>query len=175
MRHPEHDRLREEVRSWYRTSIPELGYRVERRRFGSYRRHAEDPDSGLIIVAGLEPDEVPQFLADASSYFDNRTVNIWIEDSKLDANLGPALVAAGASKDKANSHLTHVGPCPERLQLTGVTVEQVTADTLKDYVLVKLKGFANSEDAPPGEDSSTRNWRCVRASWPAWGDFSSLG
>ncbi|MGC2301741.1 GNAT family N-acetyltransferase [Candidatus Binatus sp.] len=152
MRHPEHDRLREEVRSWYRTSIPELGYHAEQRRFGSYRRHAEDPDSGLIVVDNLSPDEVPEFLADANSYFDNRVVNIWIEDKKHDATLGPALVAAGASKLKANVHLAHVGLRPERFHPTGVTIERVTANTLMDYVLVKLKGFASSEDAPPVEE-----------------------
>lgn len=150
MRHPEHDRLREEVRSWYRTSIPELGYHVEQRRFGSYRRHADDPDSGLIIVDEVAPDEVSEFLADASSYFDNRVVNIWIEDRELDATLGPALVATGASKDTANVHLAHVGLRPERFRASGVTIERVTS-TLKDYVLVKLKGFANSEDVPPVE------------------------
>jgi ribosomal protein S18 acetylase RimI-like enzyme len=151
MRHPEHDRLCEEVGSWYRTSLPELGYHVERRRFGFYRRHAENPDSGLIIVAAMTPDEVPEFLADANSYFDQRAVNIWIEDKKPDATLGPALVAAGASRDKANTHLAHVGPRPERFQLAGITVERVTAASLMHYVLVKLKGFANSEDAPPVE------------------------
>lgn len=151
MRHPEQDRLREEVRSWYRTSIPELGYHVKQRQFGSYRRHAEDPDSGLIIVATMSPAQVPEFLADANSYFDQRAVNIWIDDRDLDASLGPALIAAGASADKANTHLAHVGPRPERFQLPGVNVERVTADTLMDYVQVKLKGFANSEDAPPIE------------------------
>jgi ribosomal protein S18 acetylase RimI-like enzyme len=152
MRHPEHDRLREEVRSWYRTSIPELGYHVVQRRFGSYRSHAEDPDSGLIIVDALSPNEVPEFLADASSYFGQRAVNIWIEDRKPDATRGPAVIAAGAASDKANIHLAHVGPRPERFQLSGITVENVTADTLMVYVLVKLKGFANSEDAPPVGD-----------------------
>jgi ribosomal protein S18 acetylase RimI-like enzyme len=149
-RHPDHDRLREEVRSWYRASG--LGYRVERRRFGSYRRHAEDPDSGLIIVDAMAPDEVPRFLADAGSYFDNRAVDVWLDDKHLDATVGPALVAAGASMDKENCHLAHVGPRPERVQPSAVTVEAVTAETLPDYVTVKLKGFANSEDAPPAED-----------------------
>jgi ribosomal protein S18 acetylase RimI-like enzyme len=151
-RHPEHDRLRQEVRSWYQTSMPELGYDVARRRFGSYRRHAENPDSGLIIVEPMTRDEVPEFLADANSYFGNRTVNIWIDDTDLDATLGPALVAAGAAAEKANTHLAHVGPAPERIQLLGVTVEPVTADTLMDYALVKLKGFANSEGAPLAAD-----------------------
>jgi ribosomal protein S18 acetylase RimI-like enzyme len=49
-------------------------------------------------------------------------------------------------------NLAHVGPRPERVQLPGVTVEAVTPDTLLDYVLVKLTGFANSEDAPTVED-----------------------
>jgi ribosomal protein S18 acetylase RimI-like enzyme len=152
MRHPEHDRLREEVRSWYRTSIPELGYHAQQRRFGSYRRHAEGQDSALIIVDDMSPDEVTEFLADASSYFEKRVVNIWIEDKKTDATIGPALVAAGASKLKANVHLAHVGARLERFQLSGVTIERVTANMLMDYVLVKLKGFANSEDAPPVEE-----------------------
>jgi len=148
-RHPEHDRLQKEVRSWYQTSTPELGYRVELRRFGSYRRHAENPDSGLIIVNAISLEEVPEFLADATSYFDNRAVDVWLDDKDLDATVGPALVAAGCSIDKANTHLAHVGPLPERVELSGIAVEAVTADTLIDYALVKLKGFGNSEDEPP--------------------------
>lgn len=151
-RHPEHDRLHQEVRSWYQTTMPALGYEVARRRFGSYRRHAENPDSGLIIVEAMTPDEVPEFLADANSYFGNRTVNIWIDDKDLDATLGPALVAAGAAAEKANTHLAHVGPAAEPVQLPGITVERVNPDTLLEYTLVKLKGFANSEDAPPAGD-----------------------
>jgi hypothetical protein len=152
MRHPDHDRLRAEVRSWYRTSSPQLGYHLVQRRFGSYRHHANHPESGRIIVEALTPGEVPEFLADASSYFDNRAVDIWLDDKDLDAAVGPALVAAGCSIDKAITYLAHVGPRPERVQLSGVTVEAVTPDTLMDYVLVKLKGFANSEDALPAED-----------------------
>lgn len=150
-RHPEHDRIREEVRSGYRTSRPELSYHVEHRRFGFYLRHAGHPDSGLIIVQTLAADEVPEFLVDASSYLDNRPVHLGSEDKNLDRTLGPALVAAGCAIDQANTYLAHVGPRPDRVQLPGVTVEPVTADTLMDYVRVKLKGFANSEDDPPAK------------------------
>ena len=151
-RHPEHDRLHEEVSSWYQTSMPALGYHAEPRRFGVYRRHAEQPDSGLIIVKSVTPNEVPEFLADAGRYFDNRPVTIWIDDQDVDAVLAPMLVAAGCAIEKANVHLAHVGPRPERVELVGITVERVTADTVMDYALVKLKGFANSEEAPPAED-----------------------
>jgi len=158
MRHPEHDRLSQEVRSWYRTSWPQRGYHVENRRFGFYRRHAEHPDSGLIIIETLRVDEVSEFLADASSYFDNRPVHLGFEDKNLDRTRGPSLVAAGCAIDNANTYLAHVGPRPDRVQLPRVTVEPVTADTLMDYVHVKLKGFANSEDDPPSR-TSTRNCR----------------
>ena len=154
MRHPEHDRLRAEVRSWYRTSAPQLGYRgyrVEHRRFGYYRRHAERPDAGLIIVEALTVDEVSELLADASSYFDNRPVHISFEDKDLDRTLGPALVTAGCAVDNANTYLAHVGPHPELVQLPDISVEPVNPDTLMDYVIVKLKGFANGENEPSVE------------------------
>lgn len=150
-RHPDHDRLVEEVRSWYRTTMPELGYCVERRRFGLYRRNLEDPDSTLVIMEGVVADETPEFLADISSYFGNRPVSIWVDDKDLDTMLGPALVSAGASRDEASTYLAHVGQRPEPVQLSGITVTPVTAKTLRDYVLVKLKGFANSEDEPQVE------------------------
>ena len=149
-RHPEHDRLHEEVSSWYQTSVPGLGYHAEPRRFGVYRRHAEQLDSGLIIVKSVAPNEVPEFLADARSYFENRPVAIWIDDKDVDAVLGPVLVAAGCAIEKANTHLAHVGPRPERVERSDISVERVTADTVMDYAIVKLKGFANSEDAPAG-------------------------
>ena len=150
-RHPEHDRLVEEVRSWYRTTMPELGYRFERRRFGLYRRNVEDPDSALVIVKSVVTAEIPEFLADISRYFGNRAVSIWLDDKDLDTTLGSALVSAGASRDEASTYLAHVGRPPEPVQLSGVTVTQATAETLRDYVLVKLKGFANSDDEPPVE------------------------
>jgi hypothetical protein len=147
-RHPDHDRLRDEVRSWYRTSWPQRGYHVEHRRFGFYRRHANHPDSGLIIIETLTADEVPELLADARTYFDNCPVHLAFDDKTLDKTCGPSLVAAGCAIDQANTYLAHVGPPPDRVHLPDVTIEPVTADTLMDYVQTKLKGFANSEAAP---------------------------
>jgi hypothetical protein len=151
-RHPEHDRIRDEVRSWYRTSWEQRGYHVEHRRFGYYRRHAGHPDSGLIIIETLTADEVPELLADARTYFDNRPVHLAFDDKTLDKTRGPSLVAAGCAIDNANTYLAHVGPRPESVQLPSVTVEPITSDTLIDYVQVKLKAFANSEAAPPAKN-----------------------
>lgn len=159
-KHPQHDRLSDEVRSWYRTSAPQLGYHLVARRFGFYRHDAEHPDAGRVIVEALKPDEIPQFLADASSYFENTAVHIWLDDEDRDAALGPSLIAAGCAIDKAITYLAHVGPRPDRFHLSNLTVEGVTPETLMDYALVKLKGFANSEDEPPakhlGEELAAR-------------------
>ena len=151
LKHPGHERICEEMRSRYRTSAPELGFQVVRRRFGFYRRHIDHPESGLIIVDALTPDEVPEFVADARNYFDNRALYIWLEDQDLEAELASVLVTAGVSMGKATTYLAHVGPRPKRVHLADVTVEPVTAETLMDYVQVKLKGFANTEGEPSVE------------------------
>jgi len=132
--------------------MPELGYDAERRRFGDYRRDPQNPDAGLVIVGSVAPQEIPAFLADAGNYFDNRTVHIWLADKGFDAALGPALVAAGCAPDSANTHLAHVGPRPQRVPMSGVSIEHVATNTLMEYAQVKLKGFANSEGEPAVED-----------------------
>ncbi len=37
MRHPEHDAISVEVRSWYEQSYPSMGIQVEQRRYGIYQ------------------------------------------------------------------------------------------------------------------------------------------
>jgi ribosomal protein S18 acetylase RimI-like enzyme len=152
MKHPEHERLRQEVRSWFTTSRPGLGYQVERRRFGFYRHRTEHPDLRLIVVDSLTSGEVPEFVGDARRYFSNLSVEIWVDDRALDAAVGPALLAAGCSRAPANVSLAHVGPPPQLVRLPAeVSVEPITAETLMDFALVKLKGFANSEEAPQAD------------------------
>lgn len=155
MPHAEHDRVAEEVRSWYRTSFPEMGYRVERRRFGFYGRNDSSPGSGRIVVEALTPRDVTEFLEDARQYFDTHeqatAIDIWLDDQAADRTLGPDLVAAGCSRRNATIYLAHVGPPPTVPDRRDVTIEQVTAATLTDFATVRLKGFANSENQPPDE------------------------
>jgi ribosomal protein S18 acetylase RimI-like enzyme len=150
-RHPEHELLLGEVRAWFTSTYPELGYVVERRRFGFYRRNTENTELRLIVVESMKPEDAPEFVADAREYFDQRDVEIWVEGRELDATLGPALVAAGCVKDLPNVSLAFVGRAPEPVPLAGVTVEAVTRETLRDYAVTKLKGFANSEAEPTSE------------------------
>ncbi len=148
MRHPEHDRLREEIISWYRTSAPSIGCYIERRRFGFYRRSTTDPDSARLIVEGATPDDVTAMLSDAADYFGDCEIDIWIDSHANDAVLGPALVKAGCARGHPTIFLAHTGPVPRVSQRAEISIEEVTAATLSEFVEVKLKGFANSEDRP---------------------------
>ncbi|HEY6418838.1 MAG TPA: GNAT family N-acetyltransferase [Candidatus Binataceae bacterium] len=151
MRHPEHDRIRSELEALYRNSFPEVGIQVEQRRFGFYRCNLHSPETGRILVRDLSPGEVPGFIADARSYFPGRALEIWLDDSRLELALGPALSAAGCVRQAAVVYLAHVGAIARSHSTTGVTVEPVTAATMSEFATVKLKGFANSENEPAPE------------------------
>jgi GNAT superfamily N-acetyltransferase len=146
MRHAEHDRLVEEVRSWYRTSFPKMGYHVERRRCGFYGRAA-----GRIVVDALTPGEIPEFLEDARRYFGDRSAEIWLENERDDRALGVGLVAAGCARQNATVYLAHVGSRPKPRAQSDVNIEPVHAETLTEFAIVRLKGFANSERQPSNE------------------------
>ncbi|MGH7779810.1 MAG: GNAT family N-acetyltransferase [Candidatus Binataceae bacterium] len=149
MHHPEHDRLRQELVAWYRAPAPSIGCYIERRRFGFYRRSTADPDSARLIVDGAAPSDAAAMLADAALYFGDCEINIWIDDHATDAVLGPELVNAGCVRGHPTIFLAHAGPIPHVSPRADVSIEEVTATTLSEFVNVKVKGFENSEDEPP--------------------------
>lgn len=149
MLHPDHDRLCAEVRSWYRT--PSAAYQVVRRKYGIYRRNPAVEGSARVIVEDVEPRDVPAFLADAHEYFGEPEVHIWIDDRSRDAVLGPALTAASCARSESAVYLAHLGETPNAPVTTDVIIEPVTAATLKDFVIVKLQGFASSEEQPTAD------------------------
>ena len=109
MRHPEHDRLVKEVRSWYLTSHPKSGYCGEPRRFGYYVRNANNPEFARIVIGELANRDVGEFLADARAYFGDRPINIVVNDAGIDARLGPTLIEAGCSR-----RFSRYVSCPRR-------------------------------------------------------------
>ncbi len=154
MRHPDHNRLVDIVRAWYTCSYPEMGYHREQRRFGSYSRNLEVPYSttNQVTVRGAAPGQVLKFLADVREYYGNQPVHIWMDDRQTDAELGPVLLAAGCSRVSAETFLAHIGPVPEALPISGLAIEPVTPANLSEYVVTKLKGFANSEVEPTSDE-----------------------
>jgi ribosomal protein S18 acetylase RimI-like enzyme len=150
MLHPDHERLRAEVRSWY--CMPSPGYQIVRREFGWYRRNLGFEGSACVIVEVAAPSKVPLLLSDARKYFGARDFELWIDDRSKDAALGPALTAAGCVESEATIYLAHVGAVPKAAALrAGLAIEAITAATLKDFVIVKLQGFANSEELPTAQ------------------------
>ena len=72
-----------------------------------------------------------------------------IDDREADARLGPALLTAGCSRADAQTFLAHVGPVPTALSVPGLTIEPATlTSNLEEYVVTKIKGFADSEAEP---------------------------
>jgi ribosomal protein S18 acetylase RimI-like enzyme len=150
MLHPSHEQLVQTVRNWYTRSYPEMGYHVEERRFGLYSRNVHSPRGGQVRVRTLRPEDVPHLVADVRDYYGDTAVSICIDDRQLDAELGPALAAAGCSKGADETFLAHVGPPPRAPAVEGLEFVPVDESTVRDYVIAKRKGFASSE-APPDE------------------------
>ncbi len=149
MLHPEHDALRKTVRSWYIESSPEMGYVIEKRRFGYYMRNAGAPHFGRVTLEGLERDDVPGFLDDAREYFGDASVEICVEDRGTDDRLRQPLCAAGAKRHIANTYLAHTGPVPQAPSTSDLIVESCESSTVELWVRTKLMAFASSEDPPP--------------------------
>ncbi len=160
MRHPDHDAVAATVRGWFTESAPEMGYLKEQRRYGVYGR---DPlGSGEVLIRSLAPDEVADFLADVRAYFGPAPVRLYIEDRESDAQTRPGLLARSCVAVDAQSYLAHVGPLPPLPKVAGLTVEDVTEATLREWVIAKLHGFA-SEEAPPAEREIAAQFALRRA------------
>ena len=71
-----------------------------------------------------------------------------VNDAGIDTRLGPALIEAGCSGDSADTYPADVGPISGAPWVSGVTIDRAVSETLEDYVVTKLKGFADSEDQP---------------------------
>jgi len=147
-RHRQHDQLCAEVRSWYRASAPELGYQVTHRGFGFYGRQGGNPHSARIIIERACPDEIAMLQADAQKFFGDVEIDLWIDDREKDATLGPALLRAGCHLRGATIYLAHVGEPPGVRPLPNVSLVPVSAALLKEFAIVKLKGFGNTEEQP---------------------------
>lgn len=151
--HPQHDLLVEEVRRWYATSYPEQGYVVETCPFGFYGRNilAQHPGTNQVHVRNLPLNDVPIFLADVRRYYGSGRVLIFVDDRQADANLGPVLISAGCRDVGTQLYLAYVGPCPSVPAVPGLTIEPVTENNLRNFVIAKIKGFDDSETEPDPE------------------------
>ena len=148
-RHPEHDAVARRISEWYTRPYPEMGYHLERRRFGFYCRNVKTrAASGRVMVRDLEPAEVETFASDLCDYFGERPVNVWVDDAQLDEWLGPALIAAGCRRGTLEVFLAQVGEAPPPPVVSGLQVEAVAPAALPTFARTKIMAFSSSETPP---------------------------
>ena len=148
-RHPQHDAIAAEVRSWYHQSYPEMGYLAEEREFGWYRRMLRRND---VQLKRIGPTDLPPLLLDVRDYFGDADVRIVIDDRQADRTLTGPLAAAGWQPVRSDVFHAYVGAPPRAPDVDGLTVEPVSAGTAALYSEIRIRAFANSEVQPTAED-----------------------
>lgn len=141
----------QEVKSWYTCSYPELGYIVEERKFGFYRRNNNLSISEQVTIRNITLNQISDFFNDLKSYYNNNSVRIYIDKNDLEKKFRNTLIKNGCVKNSENIFLAYVGDAPENVVEPNLDIELVDEKTLADYVYTKIKGFANSEDEPSKE------------------------
>jgi ribosomal protein S18 acetylase RimI-like enzyme len=144
--HPEHDDVADEVRGWYTTSAPEIGYEVGTHWYGY---HSDlSPTRARVILRIDRPDQVPAALADARTASGMRALTIWVDDRQRAGRLDAALRRGECQPGEATTHLALVGAMtghsgPERL-----VIQAIGEASLEEWATVKLQSFGDTESAP---------------------------
>lgn len=155
-RHRRHEELVSELGGWYTRSVPEMGFHVEERRFGSYQRQV---DTGRVraTVRHLPAEDVPSFLQDLRKYAGEEEIRFYVDDRELDERIGPVLIEGGCTPDVAEVFLAHTGGMPVLAsELENLSVEAVNEDTIEEAMRTERKGFADSEAEPEPEEFRRR-------------------
>ena len=144
--HPEHDAVAREVRGWFTTSAPEIGYEVSEHWYG-YQSDLS-PVQARVILRVDEPDQVPAALADASVASGMSALTIWVDDRERAARLDVALRDRGCQPREATTHLALVGPVTGRAGPGHLVIERIDDASLEKWATVKLQSFGDTESAP---------------------------
>lgn len=149
MRHPQHNEIAEEAKSWFRT--PGHKFAVQERRYGFYSRVIDAPEHDSVSVEALTAAEVPDFLEDLRTYYNGQAIKFFIDRREIETAVQERLVSAGCRRTNEWTYLAHVGQAPEANPISDLTIEAVTSKNVLAYQRTKLKGFANSEAEPDAE------------------------
>ncbi len=143
--HPHHNELSAVIRQWFHQPYSGMGYRAEKRRYGTYWSH------GHVHTLGFPPGEAPAFLRDVQEYYAQRPVYINLHGRSSNRQLGIALQEAGCAKGKSDVFLAHVGAVPQIPAVEGLSVEQVDEPNLIVFAYTRLSAFAEGDDQPTEE------------------------
>ncbi len=149
-RHPEHDAVSREVRSWYTTAVPEISLDGAAYWFGFACMIGAD--RARVVLSIADPAEVPAALGAAQAVCAAGNLMIMVDDRCRATRLDAALRAHGCSYDESTTYLALTGPMvppasgPGQLEVTSISGAE-----LETWARVKLQSFADSEDAPAAE------------------------
>ncbi len=165
-RHPEHDAVRAEVRSWYTASTPEIGFSVVPASYGFLSDAEGRPGSRRLVMTVDAIGEVAPALAAARAFYGASGFDVWLDDRVRAERLTPTLVAAGYAPVQDTVVLARVGPVLADRGPGHLEVEECTDQGgLAAWVRVKLQGFADDEGAPD-PDRERRELDQRTAEWP---------
>jgi GNAT superfamily N-acetyltransferase len=149
-KHPEHDAVRREVRSWYTSAWPEIGLNGTTHWFGFAAMIGAD--QARIVLSIADPAEVPAALAAARDACPASSFVIMVDDRERTARLDSALREHGCGYMESTTYLALTGPMvspapgPDRLEIAVIGTED-----FETWARVKLQSFADSDDDPASE------------------------
>jgi hypothetical protein len=149
-RHPDHDALARELRSWFTTSNLEINYEVAQHWYG-YLSNPEGPIGPRMILNIDDPLRVTSALRDARSFCGGQILTVWVDDRERWALLDETLRAAGCRPIKATTHLALVGLLQAEPGPTILQFENVDDEHLEEWAATKIMCFDDREVQPSGE------------------------
>ena len=164
-RHPEHQAVSAEVRSWYTAPTPEIGMSIVPTAYG-FLTDSDRLERRRLILTEDDPAALPAALSAAAGHYGTPSFDVWVDDRARAQRLGPALASAGLEPAQDTVVVALVGPVRAAPGPGGLTLE-VVADLagLEEWVTVKIQGFADTEERPsPSEVAAGVAER--QAEWP---------
>jgi GNAT superfamily N-acetyltransferase len=147
--HPDHDAVHLELRSWFTTSAPEIDYVVEEQWYGYLSGPSGSAGSRLILTID-DPDDAARALRDVRQRAGG-PVTVWVDDRARCQRLDRTLRDGGCRPVRSTTHLALVGELSARSGPASLTVHDVGPDGLEEWVVTKLKSFADTEATPTDE------------------------
>jgi GNAT superfamily N-acetyltransferase len=166
--HADHDELVREVRSWFTTSAPEIGHRVEQLWCG-YLSEPRDNMGARFILDVESPDQVHSAVGEAMGVSGAEEITVWVDDRARAARLDEALRDCGCQPGLATTHLALVGAMIGQSGPEHLAVEDVDEARLAEWATVKLQCFGDTEFPPAPERLATEI--AVRHSESALADY----
>lgn len=137
-----------EIRARYRGAKRGRRETVHRGRYGWYTRHLDDPSLDSVIVGPISEGQIPDLLEEVRQQYGAGPARVYVDDRNLNCALNKAMVASGCRPSCELIYLAHLGKPPQIESVPELSVEHVTGDNIRDYEIVRMKGFSDSEDDP---------------------------